>query len=199
MKSKKNRFSSLTNLTDLQSSKKTSGGRRRRNSISLDDIQNLKRFTSQHLVQLGWLRFNQVVSWKRGRTIRKHLPCLNVWIQQKVLPIHRHQSKGEDRVSVVPSIFYNARFNLKISKMEESKSFCLGTQTILLWGTQALLAGSAGKPNPGIKKNVMLRYQLLVQEKRSKIWRGRWWWGGHAKPWVHLRHQWGHYQHQQSR
>ena len=53
MKSKKNRFSSLTNLTDLQSSKKTSGGRRRRNSISLDDIQNLKRFTSQHLVQLG--------------------------------------------------------------------------------------------------------------------------------------------------
>ena len=39
----KRRFSSLTNLTDLTSAKKASGGRRRRNSISLDDIQNLKR------------------------------------------------------------------------------------------------------------------------------------------------------------
>ena len=41
----KRRFSSLTNLTDLTATgKKASGGRRRRNSISLDDIQNLKRF-----------------------------------------------------------------------------------------------------------------------------------------------------------
>merc|ERR1712037_1084653 len=40
----KRRFSSLTNLTDLTpTGKKVSGGRRRRNSISLDDIQNLKR------------------------------------------------------------------------------------------------------------------------------------------------------------
>jgi len=40
----KRRFSSLTNLTDLTpTGKKASGGRRRRNSISLDDIQNLKR------------------------------------------------------------------------------------------------------------------------------------------------------------
>ena len=48
----KRRFSSLTNLADLTSNtgKKASGqGRRRRNSISLDDIQNLKRFPLENL------------------------------------------------------------------------------------------------------------------------------------------------------
>ena len=46
----KRRFSSLTNLTDLAATgKKASGGRRRRNSISLDDIQNLKRFAAKDL------------------------------------------------------------------------------------------------------------------------------------------------------
>ena len=52
--------------------------------------------------------------------------------------------------------------------MEESKSFCSGTQTILLWGTQALLAGSAGKPNPGIKKRCDVEISTFCPGKEKQ-------------------------------
>ena len=96
----KRRFSSLTNLTDLTpTGKKASGGRRRRNSISLDDIQNLKRFAVSRIgIGFCYSSHSQVVPWKRRRAVGEQLPSVHLWNQQEVLPVHWNQSQGENRV-----------------------------------------------------------------------------------------------------
>ena len=132
----KRRFSSLTNLTDLTSAKKASGGRRRRNSISLDDIQNLKRFPPK---DWDWVlipfSLTQVVPWKRRRTFREHFPSIHVWNQQEVLSVYGNQSKGEDRVGsfALHITVEHPHNDIKrvTAQAEEAKVFITGLPTTL--------------------------------------------------------------------